>query len=177
MFQTCLPVSKVQLTVTSNRNAASTFSVSFQMCVCTCFLKTLVGILLSFVCGRLRGGCCGPPTAFPVRAPVYRGCPCRDPPVCHRVQGDSVAKRQPFLVLGVVTSCVHCARIPRVSRDGITTGFSSCAAENTYTNARLETLVKLSVVILSHSYHFPHIFLRVVGAPSNSSSRRNFLAC
>ena len=31
-----------------------------------------------------------------VRAPVYRGCPCRDPPVCHRVQGDSVAKRQPL---------------------------------------------------------------------------------
>ena len=66
----------------------------------------------------------GPPTAFPVRAPVYRGCPCRDPPVCQRVQGDSVAKRQPLLcVVGVVTSCVSCARV-RTSR--------SCAPENTY---------------------------------------------
>ena len=44
-----------------------------------------------------RGGYVGPPTAFPVRAPVCRGCPCRDPPVCHRVQGDSVAKRHPLL--------------------------------------------------------------------------------
>ena len=25
------------------------------------------------------------------------GCPCRDPTVCHRVQGDSAAKRQPLL--------------------------------------------------------------------------------
>ena len=90
------------------------------------FVLRLVGVLLSFVCGRLCGGYCGPPTAFPVWAPVYRGCPCRDPPVCHRVQGDSVAKRQPSLcvvvgVLGVVTSCVPCARVPRVSRDVLTT--------------------------------------------------------
>ena len=34
----------------------------------------------------------------PFRAPVYRGWPCRDPPVCHRVQDDSGAKGQPFLV-------------------------------------------------------------------------------
>ena len=39
---------------------------------------------------------------FPVRALVYRGCPCRDPPVCHRVQGDSVAKRQPLLCVCVL---------------------------------------------------------------------------
>ena len=26
---------------------------------------------------------------------VYRGCPCWDPPVCHSVQDDSVAERQP----------------------------------------------------------------------------------
>ena len=33
---------------------------------------------------------------------------CLDPPVCHRVQGDSVAKSQPLLCVldGVVTSCV-----------------------------------------------------------------------
>ena len=87
---------------------------------------------------------------LPCRAPVYRGCPCRDPPLCHRIQGDSVAKRQPFFVcvgvVGVVTSCV-----PRVSRDVMTTGCSSCPTGNACTPARLEGLFKLSVVlILSH---------------------------
>ena len=48
--------------------------------------------------------------------------------------------------VGVVTSCVLCARVRGlVSR--------SCATENTYTPARLEALFKLSVVtILRHSY-------------------------
>ena len=52
-----------------------------------------------------------------------------------------------FVLVGVVTSCVLCARVRgRVSR--------SCATENTYTPARLEALFKLSVVtILRHSYH------------------------
>ena len=61
--------------------------------------------------------------------------------MCHRIQGDSVAKRQPLLcvvgVVGVVTSCVPCAR-GRISR--------SCATEKTYTPARQEALVKLSMV-------------------------------
>ena len=35
---------------------------------------------------------------LPCGTPVYRGCPCWNPPVCHRVLGDTVAKRQPFLV-------------------------------------------------------------------------------
>ena len=89
----------------------------------------------------------GPPTAFPVWALVYRGFPCRDPPVCHRVHGDSTAKRQAMLcVVGVVTSCVPCTSV-HTSR--------SCAPENTYIPARLQPLVKLSVVtILSDSYHF-----------------------
>ena len=39
---------------------------------------------------------------LPCRAPVYRGCPCRDPLVCHRVQDDSVAKRQTFFVWWLV---------------------------------------------------------------------------
>ena len=44
----------------------------------------------------------------------------------HRVQGDSVAKRQPFSIFKVVTSCVLCARVRgHVPR--------SCATENTYT--------------------------------------------
>ena len=68
----------------------------------------------------------GHPQPSSVEALVYRGCPCWAPPVCHRDQDDFVAKRQPFFVLvGVVTSCVLCARVRgRVSR--------SCATENTY---------------------------------------------
>ena len=99
---------------------------------------------------------------LPCRVPVYRGCPCRDPPVCHRVQGDSVAKRQPFFVwlLVLLESRHHVfVRVPRVSRDVITTGCSSCATENTHTPARLEALFKFSVAtILSHSYHFAPTF-------------------
>ena len=57
--------------------------------------------------------------------------------LCHRVQGDSVAKAPTLLcvvagVVGVVTSCVPCARVPRVSRDVTTTGGSSCPNENTH---------------------------------------------
>ena len=54
--------------------------------------------------------------------------------------------------VGVVTSCVPCARVRgRVSR--------SCATENTYTLLELAALFKLSVVtILSHSYYFNHNF-------------------
>ena len=36
----------------------------------------------------------GHPRPPSVEALVYRGCPCWDPPVCHRVQDDSVAERQ-----------------------------------------------------------------------------------
>ena len=42
---------------------------------------------------------------------VYRGCPCRDPPMCLDAQGGIKAKRQPFLWLlecGLVdVSCVR----------------------------------------------------------------------
>ena len=67
-------------------------------------------------------------------------------------------------VVGVVTSCVPCARVRgRTSR--------SCATENTYTPAPLEALFKLSVVAnLSPSYPFHQFFLRVAGALSHSSS-------
>ena len=45
----------------------------------------------------------GLPRPSRVRAPVYRGCPCRDPLGCHRVQDDSLTKRQPIVVVvGVV---------------------------------------------------------------------------
>ena len=54
------------------------------------------------------------------RAPVIRGCPCRDPPVCHKVQGDSVSKRQPILVWLLVCSeswhRVFCALVFHVCR-------------------------------------------------------------
>ncbi len=124
-------------------------NVGWQVSVCTCFLKHIwleICLCLVVVC-RLVEVTSGPRPSS-MEALVYRGCPCRDPPVCHRVQDDSVAKREPFFVLlGVVTPCVLCARVRgRVSR--------SCATENTYTPARLEALFKLSIVIiLSHSYH------------------------
>ena len=102
---------------------ASMCFVRFQVCDYTCFLKAhwsqdLVFVVLSFVGGSLVELVSGHPRPSSVEALLYRGCPCRDPPVCHRVQDDSVAKRQPFFVLvGVVTSCVLCARIRgRVSR-------------------------------------------------------------
>ena len=109
--------------------------------------QDLVCVVLSAVVGRVVELVSGHLRPSSVEALVYRGCPCRDPPVCHRVQGDSVAKRQPFCVLvGVLTSRVLCARVRgHVSR--------SCATEKTYTPARMGALFKLSVVtILRHSY-------------------------
>ena len=123
-----------------------------------------MGRLVEFVSGHPQ------PSSF--EALVYRGCPCRDPPVCHRVQGDSVAKRQPLCVLvGVVTSCVLCTRVRgRLSR--------SCATENTYILARLEGLFKLSVVtILRHSYRsLKHLCGFWVLCPTRHLVR-NFIAC
>ena len=100
----------------------------------------------------------GHPRPSRVRAPVYRGCPCRDPLGCHRVQDVSVTKRQPIVVVvGAVMWCDRRVRVrARVSR--------SCATENTYTPAPLEPLLELSVVtILSHF----HESRRVVGVFSN----------
>ena len=73
------------------------------------FDSRLVCVLLSFVGGRLVELVVGHPRPSSVEALVYRGCLCRDPPVCRRVQDDSVAKRQPFfVVVGVVTSKLMC---------------------------------------------------------------------
>ena len=120
----------------------------------TCLAEsTLVLTLVCVVWSSVgsRGSCVGPPSLSGTGVPWVS---CLDEPVCLRVQGDSVAKRQPLCVLavGVVASCVLCARgrgrVPR-----------ACATENTYTPARLEALFKLSVVtILRHSYHFHQIF-------------------
>ena len=81
---------------------------------------------------------------LPCRAPAYRGRPRRDPPVCHRVQGDSGQSANPSWcgVLGVVTSSGLCVRVP-----------SSCATENTHLPARLEALFQLSIVIILSHLH------------------------
>ena len=42
------------------------------------------------------GPCCGPPTAFPLLASVYRGVLASTPPMCLDAQGGIKAKRQPF---------------------------------------------------------------------------------
>ena len=72
-------------------------------------------------------------------------------------------------VLGVVTSCVLCARVSRVLKDVFKTGCISCATENTYITARLEARSKLSVVtILSHSSPFLPICFCLWSAVSQS---------
>ena len=75
----------------------------------------------------------GPPTAFPRTAPRVPWVSFLDPRGCQSPD-DPVGKSQPLCVLvGVVTSCVLCARVRgRVSR--------SCATENTYRPARLEAV-------------------------------------
>ena len=47
---------------------------------------------------------------LPSRASVYRGCPCRDPPMCLDAQCGVKAERQPFVVVGVWSCrCLLCA--------------------------------------------------------------------
>ena len=43
-----------------------------------------------------------------LRALVYRGCPCRDPPMCLDVQGGIKAKRQPFCGCWSVVLSMSC---------------------------------------------------------------------
>ena len=64
----------------------------------TTFVSRLVCVLLSFVGGRLCGACCGPPVAFPVGHQCTVGVLAGTHRCAHRVQGGSVAKRQPFFV-------------------------------------------------------------------------------
>ena len=78
--------------------------------------------------------------------------------MCHRVQGDSVAKRQPQLrvfvgVVGVVTSGVPCARVRgRTSR--------SCATENTHRFRNIAELVVLHLVLVRVSVSASSALLR-----------------
>ena len=122
------------------------------MSVSTSFLKARLTQTCLLSC---RVSCCGPPTAFlrrstgvhwvslpgPTSAPHSPRCLCGKAPT---LLGVVVG------VVGVVTSCALCVRVPR-----------SCATENTDTRARLEALFKLSVVaILRHLYQsLQHVFV------------------
>ena len=81
-----------------------------------------------------------PPTAFPRTAPRVPWVSFLDPRGCQSPD-DPVTKSQPLCVLvGVVTSCVLCARVRcRVSR--------SCATENTYRHLNSEVLQCRSVIL------------------------------
>ena len=121
-------------------------AVSIGTCLLNARLSQDLVCRVSFV-GRYVVELSGHPQPSRVRAPVYRRS-CLDLRGCHRVQDDLVTKSQPLCVLvGVVTSCVLCARVR--GRDS-----RSCATENTFTPPRLEALFKLSVVaILKRLYH------------------------
>ena len=77
-------------------------NVRFQVYDYACFLKARLTQRLSWSCCRLSvvvlWNLLWATHSLPYRAQVFRGCPCRDPPVCHRVQDDSGAQRQPFCV-------------------------------------------------------------------------------
>ena len=136
---------------------------------------------LSLSCCRVSvvtsWSCCRATHGFPtVRLPSSLRVPwvsCLDPRGCPRVQDDPVTKSQPLCVfVGVVASCVLCARVPRVLRDVLTTGCISCATENTYAPPRLEALFQLSVVIiLRHVYRSLQQFCGCTQNPSTCSTR------
>ena len=119
-------------------------AVSIGTCLLKARLSQALVCRVSFV-GRYVVELSGHPRPFPRTGPRVPWVSCLDPRGCHRVQDDPVTKGQPLCVLvGVVTSCVLCARgRGRVSR--------SCATENTYTPPRPEAQFKLSIVaILRH---------------------------
>ena len=69
------------------------------------FLRTRLtqGLSFGLVLSCRKKCLSGHPRPSRVRSPVYRWCPSRDPLGCHRVQDESVTKRQPIvLVVGVV---------------------------------------------------------------------------
>ena len=78
--------------------------------------------------GRLVVELVGPPTAFPVRAPVYRGCSACTHLCATESRVTLWQRANPLLcVVGVVTSCVPCARSRgRTSRSCATEILSVC---------------------------------------------------
>ena len=89
----------------------------------------------------------GHPRPSRVRAPVYRGCPCRDSLGCSHIQGDVTTKRQPFACW--LESC--CSVIVVVV---VVVVF--------HAQMQLRTLTLSIVFILSHLHEFP-IFLQSFG--------------
>ena len=104
----------------------------------TTFVLTLVCVLWSFVCSRLHGGSRAThgPSLFGHRCTV--GVLAGTHRCATESRGDSVGKTPTLVCVGVVTSCMPCARV-RTSR--------SCATENTTTPAAkmLEMFSKVKV--------------------------------
>ena len=83
-----------------------------------------VTLVLSFWWCRVKR-VLGHPRPPSVEALVYRRCPCRAPPVCHRVQDDSVAERQPC-ACGWCVSCHLVSACERVCEHVLCDGVSHC---------------------------------------------------
>ena len=135
-------------------------AVSFGTCLPKARLSQDLVCRVSFV-GRyvvdLSGATHGLPAHGPPRVPWVS---CLDPQGCRRVQDGPVTKSQPLCVLvGVVTSCVLCARVPRVLRDVLTTGCISCATENTYIFHFFICSFFLSFFIIFSFFEFFHFFI------------------
>ena len=75
----------------------------------------------------------GHPRPPSVEALVYRGCPCWDPPVCHRVHDDSVAERQPC-ACGWCVSCHLVSDFERVCELVLCDGVPHCKTVILQTN-------------------------------------------
>ena len=88
---------------------------------------------------------------LPCRAPVYRGCPCRDPPVSQSAGWLCGKAPTPLgVVVGVVGLCV---RVPR-----------SCATENTYKFWLLDGPSLLLFTFGCIWHVFPHFWPHIVGS-------------
>ena len=80
-----------------------------------------LGLVVLVVSG---GACLGPP--------VYRGCPCQDP-LCHSVQDDSAAERQPC-ACGWCVSCHRVSACERVCELVLCDGVPHCKTVIVQTN-------------------------------------------
>ena len=101
---------------------------------------------------------------LPLRASVYRGCPCWDAPMCLDAQGGIKTKRQPFVVVGV-WSCqclvvvqtrstwLHPSALVRVSCLTTILDSRTLERENTYIHCQKNTSPTPSRVQgVSHEY-------------------------
>ena len=166
-------------------------SVKVQVSDCTCtwlwkhvLFKACLGLVV--VCHLSDcGGYFGPPTAFLRRGTGVPWVSLPEPTSVPQIPGWLCGRAPTHFVLVGVRSC-RCRRVRsrgRVSR--------SFATENTYTPARLEALLKLSIITICHSSWHDRIhsivsagcgcFLQwnpwLTCSSSRSRSRRTFLAC